>query len=74
MTIRRPNRRHVPEIEAHVAGTLCPVTGKRRYQTEFTAEQGRKAVARRDPDRDRAAQLHVYRCSSCLDLHIGHST
>lgn len=69
--VRRPNRRHVPELADLVNGGTCEPTGKVRFLDRRTAEFARERLARRpaDPDRDR---LHVFPCGLCRDWHVGH--
>lgn len=74
--VRRPNRRHVPELAELVHGGDCPVSGKARYLDRRTAETARMLTAKRDTDPERAARLHVFHCPppglGCGDWHVGH--
>ena len=67
--IRRPNRRHVPEMAAIAMGEICHRTRKVRYIDERTALRGMEQVSRRDPSR---ARLNAFECEHCGDWHVGH--
>lgn len=70
--VRRPNRRHVPELAELTVGGTCPASGKVRFIDQRTAETARDRTAKRDSDAARAARLHAYACGVCGDWHIGH--
>ena len=69
--VRRPNRRHVPELSDLVNGGTCEPSGKVRFLDQRTAELARERLARRPADPDRHL-LHVYWCGRCRDWHVGH--
>lgn len=71
-TIRRPNRRRIPELAALVNGGVCAGSGKIRWLSERGAEQAAAIMANHDPDPERAARLVTYRHAVCGDWHVGH--
>ena len=69
--VRRPNRRHVPELVDQVDGGLCPEAGKVRFVDERTAEIACRRMALRTAD-PRRHLLHTYHHELCGDWHVGH--
>ena len=71
-TVRKPNRRHVPELSEAAGGASCLGGGKVRYIDRRSAQLALLTlhrVAESDPERE---LLNVYRCPDCGDWHVGH--
>lgn len=72
-TIRRPNRRRIPELGQLINEGQCPSSGKVRYLDGRVAAIARRWLVAIDPDPARAARLGVYQCDRCGDWHVGHA-